>query len=274
MRAALVIALIALAGATARGQPLEGTALAEWERGLERYQARDYQAAIAAFSASYQAQPRRAALFAWAQAERLSGDCPSAIVLYRRYLEAEPSARQAEAARDQIRRCVEALASRPSGGNQPASETQLEPATEPEPGAEAGPPAPATGPSTTGPPSPTAAHAPELAVRTAPAPSAAWYRDLAGGLLVGSGAIALGAGGWLLWTSSRDADAASYQQHADQQEDVGRERVLSLVLLGGGAALVTAGVLRYALRDRGGDGPTANAWLSSDQVGVALTSEF
>ena len=245
MRVALVIALLALASTTARGQPQGGVALAEWERGLERYQARDYQGAIAAFSASYQAHPQRATLFAWAQAERLSGDCPSAIVLYRRYLEAEPSQRQAEAARDQIRRCEEAIRS----------------------------PAPATRPSATS-PSPAAQHAPELAVRAAPPPGAPWYRDLAGGLLVGSGAIALGAGGWLLWTSSRDFDAASYQQHADHREDVRRERILSVALLGGGAALVTAGVLRYALRDRGRERPTATAWLSGDNLGIALSGEF
>jgi hypothetical protein len=249
MRAALVTALLALASTTARGQPQGGAALADWERGLERYQAGDYEGAIAAFSASYQAEPQRATLFAWAQAERLSGDCPSAILLYRRYLEAEPGERQAEAARDQIRRCEEAT--RP-----PA------------------PPAPATSPPATRAPSPAAQHAPELAVRAEPPAGDPWFGDLAGGVLVGSGAIALGAGGWLLWTSSRDFDAASYQQHADHREDVRRERILSVALLGGGAALVTAGVLRYALRSRGRERPTPTAWLSSGTLGIALSGQF
>jgi hypothetical protein len=57
------------------------------------------------FKASYELVPTRQALFAWAQAARLMGDCDTAIPLYRRYLDSNPTERQALAAKQHLESC-------------------------------------------------------------------------------------------------------------------------------------------------------------------------
>jgi tetratricopeptide (TPR) repeat protein len=91
---------------------LDPAARAAFERGIEHYSSRHYEAAIAQFQQAYRLEPRRKILFAWAQAERLRGNCQAAVELYRRFLAAAPDADEAARARDHLGRC-EAVLPRP-----------------------------------------------------------------------------------------------------------------------------------------------------------------
>ena len=137
------------------------------EAGLAAYRAGDYGAAIAAFRAAHVADGRPSALFAMAQAERMSGDCAAAVADYDRFLATRPTERQADAAREMRARCA---SDAPAAGTAPA-------------------PAPvAAVPSG---PAPRA-----VAVPAGPAP---WYHDgVTDGLVVGAGVLAASALGFSL----------------------------------------------------------------------------
>jgi hypothetical protein len=113
---ALLLVPAAHAGGKENGASPSGataSAAAHFQRGGAHYAARAFEAAILEFQAAYDLEPRREYLFAWAQAERLSGDCVSALVLYDRFLATHPPGRQEGAAQENRALCVEALATRP-----------------------------------------------------------------------------------------------------------------------------------------------------------------
>src|ERR1043165_2668234 len=116
MRATLLASLLGMAlSQRALAESPNAQAKAHFDQGAVFFAAKDYEAAISAFEAGYALDPRPEILFAWAQAARLSGDCPSAIVLYERFLAGQPPARQARAARANRELCKQALATRPEG---------------------------------------------------------------------------------------------------------------------------------------------------------------
>lgn len=100
-------------------------------RGLEHYEARDFEAAITAFLSGHAAEPRPQFLFALGQAERRSGDCESALVYYERFLATRPSGAQVRATRMHIAGCQAALVSGPDGA--PVSKSVASPASRPAP---------------------------------------------------------------------------------------------------------------------------------------------
>src|SRR5687768_10961653 len=114
---------------------------------MKLYQAGEYAAAAEMLRKAHELEPGRPTLFAWAQAERMSGDCEAAAPLYRRLLDDDPPAEQAKAVRQVLALCEEALAAA-------APEPTPEPAPVVEPSRERAP------------------HAPR------------WYTDVVGGALV------------------------------------------------------------------------------------------
>ncbi len=88
-------------------------AAALYTRGLERFAARDYAAAIADLEAGYAIEPRREFLFAEGQAKRLAGDCKGAVALYQRFLATDPAAVQANATQIALGRCAQHMAAHP-----------------------------------------------------------------------------------------------------------------------------------------------------------------
>jgi len=88
-------------------------AAALYKRGLERFAARDYAAAVADLEAGYAIEPRREFLFAEGQAKRLAGDCKGAVGLYRRFLATNPPAVQANATQIALGRCAQHMAEHP-----------------------------------------------------------------------------------------------------------------------------------------------------------------
>ena len=86
-----------------------------FDTGLEAFKDKDYPAAIAALSRSYKLDPEPSTLFAWAQAERLNGNCEKAVPLYRKFLATNPKLDQSQLVRENLALCEQELAGDDAG---------------------------------------------------------------------------------------------------------------------------------------------------------------
>jgi tetratricopeptide (TPR) repeat protein len=200
------------------------------DRGLKHFAEREYEKAIAEFEAGQKLDPRPDLVFALAQAERLSGDCASAVLYYREFLAGEPPEKQAEAARTNLERCENVLATSRAREDEAAAKAAPPPSVEPTPA-----------PVATEPPPPA-----EIRIRRP------WYTDVLGDVLLGTGVAAAGVGGyfWLRSADSRDAalDATDYGEYTARLDDAKLERTIAIGALSAGGVLVTAAVVRYLTR--------------------------
>jgi hypothetical protein len=107
---AFMLVLAGLTGAApARAQEAAEAARAHFDRGATLAAERRYAEAALEFKASHEGDPRKEALFAWAQVERLAGNCAAAGPLYRRFLDQpDLTPAQREAAELNLGRCEEA----------------------------------------------------------------------------------------------------------------------------------------------------------------------
>jgi hypothetical protein len=108
-----------------------------------------------------------------------------------------------------------------------------------------------------------------------------FYLDVPGDLLALSGLTALAVGtGLFVSVSGREKDlergatGRSYGSHADRLQSVKRDRVLAISAIGGGAALLGSGVLRYLLRDSTPAGTTFDAALTPDTAALVARGRF
>jgi tetratricopeptide (TPR) repeat protein len=259
-----------------------------FRRGLEYYKIREFEAAIAEFEAAYAIDPRPEILFSQAQAERLSGDCASAVVLYRQFLTTDPPAVHAEAARASLDKCEVALRSGPPGAERerasggdakkpapPSDEKPSGPGNEPRdaaPGAggeDSAPPWAGAGESDDGAASSRATPGPE---RGTPRPRRRFWQDPIGDGLAVAGVAALAVGTVYFFRSSADAaDAASaptWDQHQALLDRAESGRTIAWIGLGAGVALAVGAGLRWGLagESRGEAAPAAPAIEVSAQV--------
>ncbi len=233
------------------------------QRGIEFYAEKQFELAIVEFRAGYAIDPRPDFLFALAQAERLSGDCPTAIIYYRRFLETGPTANQAEAARVNMRRCERALESGPEGVSRRDTEAALDGAEE---AAEPAPPA-----------VPEIAKPPQIE-RRIDRTSRPWYRDslgmsLAAGSVVGLG---VGVGFWMAKRSAESAasDAPDYEAYESDLDRARQNRTLAIVGLSAGVALAGAATFRYVFRSRERHGTTLIVGATGDGAAALLAGRF
>jgi len=185
-------------------------AAALYSRGLERFGAHDYAGATADFEAGFALEPRREFLFAEAQAKRLAGDCPGAVVLYQRFLATTPAPVQANAAQIALGRCAQHLAEHPK----------------------------------------VVVVAPPPPPRAPPPPPPRWWRDplgigLGAGALVGLG---IGAGFAVAANGARDdahaaTSLAEYDRHWSTAES---RRAIAIGSLSVGVALGVGAATRFA----------------------------
>jgi tetratricopeptide (TPR) repeat protein len=232
-----IAAILIVSGSEARAAPPREPLPAARpfvEAGVAAYKEGDYETAIRNFSAAYQRDPQPAILYAWAQALRQGRRCADAIAVYRRYLATDPNEAQIAAARHGISLCEK---------TQPLEPDQPAPAPE-QPGA---PASEELAPAGVTPP-----------VAPIDAPPRRWYRDPLGGALVIGGAVSLGVGAGFLVRSSQNrgaaGDAVFREEFVELLDTATLQRRLGVVGLGVGAALVTAGIVRYVTqrpRDRG-----------------------
>lgn len=219
------------------GPPLNAQAQAHFDKALAAYSAANYHAASVEFELAYNVDARRELLFAWAQAERLAGNCDRAVVLYRRFLDQGPSPEEAAKAGRQIERCRGPAAQAPAAGT-PSPASSYTSGSEPRP-----------------------VH---------------WYSDPWADALVVAGMVAGITGGAFVGLASSDDSAADsatqYGVFRQLAEDADRHRLIGSVALGSGAVLVTSGVLVYFWHGRSDESVVARRWsptLGLGSVGVA-----
>ena len=230
--AILVSALSLLALPAAADKAASKEAGGHYDKGLSLYEAKDFEKAIAELKTAYQLDPKPEYLFAWAQAERLSGDCEQAIALYKQLLADKKTGRElAERVRELEKKCEETLAAnapiveppspRPTDGG---GDQAIDGSDEPK------------------------------------GPARVWWKDPLGGALVGTGLLATGLGVtfWVLSRSSLDdaraaqANHTSYDLYSDSIEKAKSQRTIAIVGLTAGGALIAGGAVRYFLLSRGG----------------------
>jgi tetratricopeptide (TPR) repeat protein len=266
--AAAVVALL-FAAPAARAQAdddpsaMSVEARTHLELGLAHYRAKDYEAAIREFRAGFAIDPRPELLFAMAQAERLSGDCISALSGYRMFLDSNPPEAQAAAARAAIEKCEVALG---------------EAARRLDAGRAAQPPTAAPAGDDTGPAATQAVAAdPRAGSDEIGRP---WYRDPIGAGLLGAGVVSAAVGvGFYVASASDEAaaeDAATYGEYADAIDRAERRRTIAWVGLTAGAGLATGAAVYYWLRKDERRGPRRDVAFTSDGSGAAfvVTAEF
>ncbi len=234
----LVIAARPAAAQSIAGPPLHAQARAHFDKAIAAYSAANYRAASVEFELAYGLDARRELLFAWAQSERLSGNCDRAVMLYRRFLDQSPTEAEAAKAVRQIDRC------------KPADPAE-----------------PATPPATTPGDDIAVERPPPRLVEHAPVENH-WYSDpWVDGLVAGGGAAAV-AGGIFLWMAHGDDDSADRAtQYGDARrlaDEAESRRVIGMITLATGGALVIGGV---ALAKWGGDHDTVIARSWSPQIG-------
>jgi tetratricopeptide (TPR) repeat protein len=264
-RAALALALVVPALALAQGKPPTMTsarAQAHVDRGFSLYQNGEYKEASAEFSAAHKIEPRPEILYAWAQAERLRGDCSSAVRLYGLLLESEPSRSQAAAAKVGIEECEKVKAAPPPEPPAPEPEPTSVPA--------APPPAP-----TTPAPEPAPQAPPAPAPPSSPEPS--WFDPLSGALAA-LGVVTLGVGLGLELASRDRRDAAEGARFSDDFDDkLDQATTYRRVAIGAtvaGTGLLAAAVIRYVLYRRSGSAPAVTLTPGEDGASVHLWLSF
>jgi tetratricopeptide (TPR) repeat protein len=246
MRAALAIAAL-LAATPAIAAPKGKAAKAAFDRGVSAYTKGDFAGASEALGQSYKLEPDIETLFAWAQSERQQNKCDSAIELYNKLLDTDMPAENKDAVRTKLEECKAIIAAERKPEPEPVRE---EPIRE-EPPREEPPPADGKTP---------------------------WWKDPIGDALTISGVVALGVGGYFLYSGKQAEDKsfeneAQFETNQDKAESHGRIGVI-LTLTGG--ALIVGGVVRYMTRDSGGskESTTVTGWVTGDSGGLAAFGRF
>lgn len=247
---ALLIAVAGLAvPRTARAQvpepEMNAEARARFDRGAALVAERRYDEAAREFQGAYQLDPRKQSLFAWAQVERLRGQCRRAIELYRQFLASGGlTASQQEAAQLNIRRC------------------------EREGNGKAGPPGEARPPEGAAP----VAARPDVAAAAPPsAPVRSRGAVILAASLLGGAVAAAGTAGTFYYLSLRDEGDAQEAEVFDAYEAAmsrarSRQRVAA-ALLGGGVVLGVGALLQWVTSARA---PEATAWVDGRGGGGVL----
>lgn len=253
--ASLVIVLAATSLADAKPRD-KATVKAHLDRAAKAHKAGDYAVALDELQAAYALDPQPRLLYAIAQVHAKLDDCTKAIDYYEQFIAATPDKEKQAVARQAIDACKERLAEQPAP--EPAA---AEPTPEPPPADEK--PAPPAEP----PPREIRAFdEPRAAPEPAAPPTSVitrsrspWYSDAIGDVLVLGGVSAAIASVFVYRDASAELDAAdaatSLADYDDHRRGAERKQLYTFVLAGSGVALVTAGVIRYALRDSGREGP-------------------
>ncbi|MEM6994475.1 MAG: hypothetical protein AAF721_28425 [Myxococcota bacterium] len=227
---AIAVALVALPAHAAPESVLENPeARAHFEAAQEAFENEDYAAAIPDLKAAYALEGNPLLLYAWAQAERFSGNCKRALELYKQYLDRGPNDEQRRLAEANIADCQAEV-----GGTDP----DPPPKDPTDPTDPSGNEDTSTAPATTG------------ATDTPPG-GKPWYKDWLAPTLAGAGLLAAGGGGALIALGvrqGRDAPTAVNEMDYFEEGDAARAKhTAGWVLVGVGGALVVGAAIRYAL---------------------------
>ena len=205
--------------------------------------------AAAAFQRAFEATRDPAFLFGRAQALRRAGNCHAAIDQFEVFIALDPPARDVAEARAVIDECEEIL--------------QISPAA----------PAPTAAPEAVNDP----VAPPSDGDAGAPTP---WHRDVAGGVLLGTG-LAFGiAGGALLGVAHArggDSPGETESDHESRRQQIRAMAAGGIVMLAGSGALLIASALRYTAVAKGwgrAEARSARVRFVPTPMGAAAVGRF
>jgi tetratricopeptide (TPR) repeat protein len=257
----LACVALALAAPRAADAAPKQNAKVHIDRAAKAHKAGDLEKALTELQAAYAIDPQPQLLYALGQIYTKLGRCSEASDAYLRFLALakDTDASTAQVVKQAIEACKAPGAAAPATppkepATPPAPTTDTTDTEEPPPGM--GQPAPAKA-AQAAPPKRVASQR-ELGAQQpppeAPRGTTPWYRDVLGDVLVVGGVTSLVLGG-LAYRAARtdldNAEKAMSHERYDELVDAGKtKRLVGVALAGGGAVLITAGVLRFALRDK------------------------
>lgn len=279
----ILIAVLALVPALAEAKPRptpkgKRAVKAHMNRATRAHEAGKFEVALTELEAAYALEPQPKLLFAIAQVQAKLDRCEGAIDNYEKFLATTKDKRQRSVVRQAIAACKGRLAAAapPEPAPAPPSDSVFRDKKPAAPAVAATTAMTATTATETTTPEP-ALPSPPAAVEPSPlpAPSAPaepiadepppparasragspWYADVLGDALV-VGGVAAGAFSFVVYRRARAdldvaEDAPSIDQYQDLVDRAHERRTYAVLLAGGGAVLIGAGLLRYALRDTG-----------------------
>lgn len=233
MKLSLLTIMVLLSARVAHGEGVKAEARVHVARATELHNASKFREALDELKTAYALDPAPPLLYAMGQLHVSLGECEQAIAFYERFLAMKPSARGAALAHEAIKTCK----MNPPPPIDAAPADQPARAVIPRPIIEVVMPPP--------PPPPRTVEAP---------PARHWYTDHVANALVASGVVS-GVVSLVVYRSAvgdreRANASASYDSYASQIERAHTKRAYAIGFGVGGAALATAGVLHFVLRDR------------------------
>lgn len=210
------------------------------ERATKAHKAGDLEKALKELLAAYGLDPQPQLLYAIGQIHTKLGQCSDASDAYLRFLASGTDARTAQVVKQAIDAC------KPAATAEPAPDTE-------EPPLPAGKAEPAKPPPAPPPKQAAEARLPEAPPPPPPGGGTPWYRDVLGGVLVLGGLTSIALGGLAYRAAVTDLDTAEaapdHQQYTKLIEGAETKRLAGVALVSGGVVFVTAGILRFMLRD-------------------------
>jgi tetratricopeptide (TPR) repeat protein len=280
LRIARLVVLILTLSPPAFAQKNEVSGKDHFDRGMVFFNLQDYPSAVIELKAAYAADQKPDALFSLAQAQRLSGDCQSAIGSYRAFLRiagGKTTVKATAAAEGLIHLCEVDLAkakaekaAEAAKSEKAAAETERQADV-----ARRGDKAPAVlAPRDQG----SAGARSEAAGPPPPQEHRAWYADGAGAALFVPGVLGVGAGAVFLVLGNKDVSSSKLATEAptlasrDSLVASGvLKQTIGVIALSAGAALAVGAVIRYVVVGRTSDAPQLTV-VPTPNGGVAVWS--
>jgi tetratricopeptide (TPR) repeat protein len=224
------------------------------DRATKAHKAGDLDKALTELQAAYAIDPQPQLLYAIGQIYTKLGRCSEASDAYLRFLASGTDASTAQVVKQAIEACKAQGAAEPAPPPKEPIPTPAPVNDTEDPLAKGQPAKPAPEPS---PPKKKIALNRELDSQQPPpepGETKPWYTDVLGDVLVIGGVTSLVLGGLAYRAARTDLDnaekAMSHERYEDLLDAGKTKRLVGVAFAGGGAVLITAGVLRFALRDK------------------------
>ena len=228
-----------------------------FEDAQKAFEQKDYATASDKLERAYLIEPAPELLYPWAQAERNLDRCESAIDLYQKFIDTNPSERMATAAQQNIDRCKETLAAQQPDEPPPVPETGSDEETAPR--------------EDTPPPKPKGEEGKDDTKKIG--------RDPAGAVLVSLGGASVIAGAVLLGVASKQAkktgnDGNEHTTYLDMRKAALTQRNAGIAVMVVGGALIVAGAIRYGLLARKHKRSDVGLWVDRTGGVVSFSTSF
>ncbi|MBL4684402.1 MAG: hypothetical protein JKY37_07415 [Nannocystaceae bacterium] len=219
--------------------PTDPEASTHFRRGVELFNAGDFEGAVAQYEAGFAIEDHPLSLYSMAQAETKNDNCPRAVKLFKEFIAADVPDKARDNARGGMLFCAEILADAGIAAA-PTDDPVDDPVDEPIDDAEGSDddPRPRDG-------------------------ARKWYLDPAGDGLVAFGVVGVGVGVGLIAGAgvlAGQPQPPGYADHVDRLERIQLLRTVGGITAGVGGALLIGGVVRWVIVSRRG-GRASNVGL-------------